>query len=132
MNIITGNIESVAVNQALSLVKVSAGGLHFTTIVIDTPETAPYLVPGNTVKVIFKETEVILSPNANCKISLRNQIPGKIIRIDSDKLLSKLVIDSVVGKITSIITTNAVNQLGLEEGKDVFAMIKTNELMLSE
>ncbi len=132
MNIIQGKIVSVNVNGELSLVKLKAGEIKLTTIVIDTPQTSSYLRPNHSVKVIFKENEVIIANAINCSISLQNKFYGEIISIESDKLLSKLVIKTSVGNITSIITTNAVNQLDLQLGKMVTAMIKTNELMLSE
>jgi len=75
---------------------------------------------------------VILANRADCSISLQNKMPGEIIKVESDKLLSKLVIKTPVGNITSIITSNAVKQLDLYLGKNIVAMVKTNEIMLSE
>ena len=101
-------------------------------IVIDTPETAPYLKIGNFITVVFKETEVIIGKWNTYEISLRNKFEGTIDFIESGELLSKLTISTLVGKIKSIITTNAVKQLNLEIGTEVTAMIKTNEIMISE
>ena len=132
MNILKGKIEEINVNGDLSIVKIIVGKIRFSTIVIDTPETASFLQLNNSVKVIFKETEVIIGVGDMSGISLRNKLIGKVISIESDKLLSKLIIDTEVGEITSIITSNAVNQLKIKIGLDVTAMIKTNELMLSK
>ena len=132
MNTIIGKIVSVESNGELSLVRMTSAGLKFTSIVIDTPQTAAYLKPENPVKIIFKENEVILANRADCSISLQNKMPGEIIKVESDKLLSKLVIKTPVGNITSIITSNAVKQLDLYLGKNIVAMVKTNEIMLSE
>ena len=132
MNVLKGKICSIKNNGELCLVSIQVGELKFSAIVIDTPQTCSYLQLKHPVKVIFKETEVIMATGKIHPISLQNRIPGTIFLIESDNLLSKVVVDSSVGKITSIITTNAVNQLGLEVGKEVIAMIKTNELMLSQ
>jgi len=132
MNILKGKIEEINVNGDLSIVKIIVGKIRFSTIVIDTPETAPFLQLNSPVKVIFKETEVIIGVGDMSGISLRNKLIGKVISIESDKLLSKLIIDTEVGEITSIITSNAVNQLKIKIGLEVTAMIKTNELMLSK
>ncbi len=132
MNTINGKIVSVESNGELSLVRMVSTGLKFTSIVIDTQETAAYLKPENPVKIIFKENEVILANGPDCSISLQNKMPGKIVKVESDKLLSKLVVKTPVGNITSIITTNAVKQLDLHLGKNIVAMVKTNEIMLSE
>lgn len=132
MNILNGHINDIRVNGDLSIVKVRVGQIDFSTILIDTPETASYLKIDNEVKVIFKETEVILGVGDMSGISLRNKIIGVVSHIESDILLSKVVISSDIGNITSIITSNAVKQLGIVEGLELTAMIKTNELLLSK
>ena len=132
MNILKGKISSIKVNGDLSIVKVNIGKTIFSTILIDTPDTASYLKLENEVSVIFKETEVILGVGDMSGISLRNKLVGKVISIESDRLLSKVIINTDLGPITSIITSNAVTQLKIVEGLEVSAMIKTNELMLSK
>ena len=132
MNVLKGTIREIEVNGDLSIVRVMVGNHLFSTIVIDTPETAGFLQEGNEVKVIFKETEVIIGVGDMSGISLRNKLLGKVLQIDSDKLLSKLRMETEVGEITSIITANAVRQLQIVKGMEVTAMIKTNEILLSE
>jgi len=131
MNIIKGKISHLEIDQQLTLVQVDAEHVSFTTVVIDTPETAHYLQIGHPVSVIFKETEVVLATARAPKISLQNQITGKVSSIQRGHLLSKVQIKTAVGPICSIITTKAVEQLGLQEHSEVVAMIKTNEVMLS-
>lgn len=132
MNILIGKIEEIKVNGSLSLIHLRVEQTILSTIVIDTPKTTSYLQLGNTVKVIFKETEVIIGKGTDHTISLQNKLTGKIESIEPGELLSKLTLDTSAGKVTSIITTNAVNNLQLKKGSEVTAMIKTNELMLSE
>lgn len=132
MNSLKGKIEAVHVNGDLSIVTVKVQNTNFSAIVIDTPETDNYLVKNNPINVIFKETEVIIGIGSVDGISLRNKLFGKVVTIASDKLLSKLVIDTDVGNITSIITSNSVKRLKIEVGTELTAMIKTNELMLSK
>ena len=132
MNILEGKITEVKVDGNLSLVRIGVKTTQLTSIVIDTPASAPYLKPGTDIKVIFKETEVMLGKGNEHAISLQNQLVGQVRSIEAGKLLSKLVLDTNAGTIISIITTNAVSQLNLEKGSKVTAMIKTNEMMLSE
>jgi molybdopterin-binding protein len=132
MNTLKGIVDSVTVKKSLSLVKIKVGPYNMTTIVIDTPESSPYLKHGEPVSVIFKETEVIIGKGNNHHISLQNKIMGTIESIESGDLLSKVILTTEVGKIVSVITTNAVSQLQLEIGAEVTAMVKTNEVMLSE
>lgn len=131
MNIFKGKIEAVNVNGELSIITIRVKSISFTAIVIDTPVTAPYLKLGNPIKVIFKETEVIIGIGSVEGISLRNKLFGKVLSIESDNLLSKLIIQTKIGEITSIITSNSVKRLKIEIGTEVCGMIKTNELLLS-
>jgi len=132
MNILEGVIEEITVNKALSLAGIRVGDTRFTAIIIDTPDTVSYLKIGNPIHVIFKEMEVIIGKGTGHPISLRNKLVGRIHDIQSGELLSKVMVDTSAGRIISVITTNAVKQLELKKGCEVTAMIKTNEILISE
>jgi molybdate transport system regulatory protein len=131
MNSLEGTIDTIKVFQNLTHVRVRVQDHYFSTVVIDTPETASYLTVGHPVKVLFKETEVVIGRGDLSQISLQNRIEGEVKTVDKGGLLSKIMIQTQIGDIGSIITTNAVNQLEIIPGSIVTAMIKTNELMLS-
>ena len=130
MNILKGTIRNLSVSGNLTLLRIGVNDSLITAIVIDTPETSSNLKVNNPITVIFKETEVIIGKGDTSQISMRNQFKGVIKSVESKELLSKLTIDTSVGDITSIITSNAVKQLGLNIGVEVTAMVKTNEIML--
>ncbi|GGK41238.1 MULTISPECIES: TOBE domain-containing protein [Flavobacteriaceae] len=132
MNILKGTIEKLTVSGSLTLIGIKVNTTDMSAIVIDTPKTAPFLKAGNTITVVFKETEVIIGKGNTDEISLRNKFKGTIELLESKELLSKLTINTNVGKISSIITTNAVKQLKLKLGTAVTAMVKTNEILISE
>lgn len=132
MNSISGKISSIKTSGSLSLVNIQAGSNALTAIVIDTPETSPLLKVGNIVKAIFKETEVAIGLDEKHMISMQNQLSGAIISIDESELLSKVVLQIETGEISSIITTRAIEALNLRVGNKAIALIKTNEIMLSE
>ncbi|WP_074405611.1 MULTISPECIES: TOBE domain-containing protein [Aquimarina] len=132
MNVLKGEITSIKTNGSLSLVTVDVGAVFFNTIIIETPDTAPYLKQGNHIKMIFKETEVIVGKGTEHSISIQNKAIGEIINIKKGTLLNTLTIDSTVGHLTAIITSDAADQLQLEIGEKITAMIKTTEIMLSE
>ncbi|MBN2614254.1 MAG: TOBE domain-containing protein [Bacteroidales bacterium] len=131
MNTLPGKIKDVSVSGSLSLAHIDVAGNLFSAIVIDTPATSSYLSPGKTVSVIFKETEVIIGTGKEHAVSLQNRLQGKIIEIESGDLLAKIVLDTAAGKVVSVITSQAVKKLGLKEGLEVTALIKTNEIMLT-
>ncbi len=132
MNTLTGQISNIEVNGSLALVTTKVNGIPFTAIVIETPDTVAYLKTGNTIKILFKETEVIIATGDLPNISLQNRITGTIIQLEKGALLSKLTIGTTVGNVVSVITTKAVEQLKISTNTAVTAMIKTNEILLSE
>ncbi len=132
MNIFKGKITFIKVSGSLSLVEVNVDGILFKSIIIETPDTAAWLANGNEINVIFKETEVVIGKGLQHTVSMQNKIPGEILEIVNGALLSKITIGTTVGKIVAIITYNAVQQMQLEAGETITAMIKTNEIMLSQ
>jgi molybdopterin-binding protein len=66
------------------------------------------------------------------RISARNQLKGKIIRIDEGAVNGVVVIDIGGGKqITSVITMNAIKELGLKVGGEAYAVIKASSVMVA-
>lgn len=132
MNKLRGQIEGIEVSGSLSIVSVNIQGcVTLNVVVIETPETADYLQTGYGIYVLFKETEVIIGRDVVHPISLQNRIPGVIQQIEGGKLLSKILVQTPIGGVTAIISTNAVRQLNLKEGTKVVVMVKINEIMLS-
>jgi molybdopterin-binding protein len=60
--------------------------------------------------------------------SIRNELPGTVKTVVSDKVLSEVIIETAIGEIASVITTSSVEQLGLKPGDQVFALIKATNV----
>ncbi len=132
MNRFEGHISEIETDGGLSLVTVkTVKDLEFRSIVIDTPDSAPYLKKNQKVEVLFKETEVAIGPENIKDISLSNKIPCSVEAVDKSTLLSSLDLKCSEGRIRSIISTRSVRELGLVPGKSVSALIKLNEVMLA-
>jgi|Deesub1362A_J573_1020465.scaffolds.fasta_scaffold00192_11 molybdate transport system regulatory protein len=66
-------------------------------------------------------------------ISARNYLSGVVEQIDRGDVCSKVVVNvEVPVKITSVITTEALNHLGLKKGDRVKAVIKSTEIMIGK
>ncbi len=66
------------------------------------------------------------------KISARNVIEGKVVEITHGAVNSEVVIELACGqKIISVITKNSAESLGLEVGKNAYAVIKASNVMLA-
>jgi molybdopterin-binding protein len=62
--------------------------------------------------------------------SIRNQLPGTVKSIVSDKVLSEIIVETNIGEIASIITTRSVQNMNLMPGDKVFALVKATNVSL--
>ena len=66
------------------------------------------------------------------KISARNTIKGKVVEVVEGAVNGIVKIDIGNGTIiTSSITNNSIKELGLEEGKEAYAVIKASNVMVA-
>ncbi|NLU37621.1 MAG: TOBE domain-containing protein [Bacteroidales bacterium] len=65
------------------------------------------------------------------KLSARNQLKGKIVKVEQGLITSKVVLDLGNGNvITAIISKDAIEDLDLQPGKEAFAIIKSTEVII--
>jgi len=67
------------------------------------------------------------------KLSARNQLKGKVVEVRKGQTTAHVRVDIGNGVIvTSSITNEAVDDLGLAKGDDVFAVIKAPDVMIGK
>ncbi|MEE0942890.1 molybdopterin-binding protein [Methanobrevibacter sp.] len=67
------------------------------------------------------------------KLSARNQLNGKITNVEKGAVMSNVKIEiSEPGVITAVITKESAEKLGLSEGDDVTAIIKSTEVIIGK
>lgn len=67
------------------------------------------------------------------KLSARNQIKGKVVAVQKGQTTAHVRIDIGQGVIiTSSITNEAVDDLGLKVGDDATAVIKASDVMVAK
>ena len=65
------------------------------------------------------------------KLSARNQLKGKILKVEEGLITAKVVLDLGNGNIISaIISKDAIADLELKPGMDAFAVIKSTEVII--
>lgn len=80
---------------------------------------------------ILVELVWLQSKKRNMKLSARNQLKGKIVKVDEGLITSKVVLDLGCGNIISaIISKDAIADLGLHPGMEAFAIIKSTEVII--
>ena len=130
MNKLTGKIIFIESSPHMSMVDIDVDGDIFSSIVLETPASADYLKKGNSVDLLFKETEVSIGKNLSGLISLRNRFKATVIRIERSEILAKIFLKYKDQEIVSIITSRSVQKLGLIDGDAVEWLVKTNEVSL--
>lgn len=82
-------------------------------------------------------TEVSLVPSPvtarkPLKVSSRNVLKGRVKRIVSGAVNTEVTLEIVhVVELNSIITTTSAQDLGLVEGKEAYAVIKSNDVVIA-
>lgn len=66
------------------------------------------------------------------QISARNTLRGKVVEISRGTVAAKVKVDVGGGNvITSTVTVEAVDELGLKDGSEVTVVIKASDVMLA-
>lgn len=99
-------------------------------------------VLGQNLLIEYRRLEACLSgflsdPNywevIGLKISARNQLKGKVLAVEHDGITAKVKIQiNAPAVITSVITKEAVEDLGIKVGDEVAAVVKSTEVMIAK
>lgn len=130
MNKLPGTIIKIQQSGAILLVDVEVSGHGFSSMLIESASQPDWLFQGNSINLVFKETEVSLAKNLSGIISMRNRMKCSVQQIERGKLLSKIDLKFGDYMITSAITTRSVDSLDLKVGDEVEALVKANEVSL--
>ena len=64
------------------------------------------------------------------KISESNQLLGRVLEIRVDGVIAQITILAGEYELTSLITADAVSELGLRTGDDIIALLKSSQIMI--
>lgn len=130
MNQLEGTIQEVKTAGNLSVITILAQDTELTAVVLENPRDNVYLKPGNRILALFKETEVSIGKDLSGELSIRNRFLGPVAWIEKGELLSKIGVQFGDMVLQSVITTRSCDQLGIQPGDRVTALVKSNEIML--
>lgn len=91
------------------------------------------LAEGVAAIAIIKATNVMFAAGCDrLSISARNQFPGKIVRVTKGAVNGHVTIETACGKrISGSVTNEAIEELGLAEGADVLAFVKSTDVLVA-
>ena len=90
-------------------------------------------VPESEMERFIPKAEIKSGPQGRRnfrKISGRNQLVGRVLEIRVDGLMAQVRLSIAGQAITSIITADAVAEMGLKKGDIAAALIKSTEVMI--
>ncbi len=65
------------------------------------------------------------------KVSARNQLKGKVVKINEGSVNTEVIIELAPGvNLTSIITKTSAADLGIQVGKEVYAVVKASNVLV--
>jgi len=80
---------------------------------------------------VYANQTILFAEELTMKLSARNTLKGTVKKIMLGAVNAEVVIELPGGvQITSIVTKQAVESLGLAEGKSAYAIIKASSVML--
>jgi molybdate transport system regulatory protein len=90
------------------------------------------LVPGRDATALIKSSFVLLSPDANIRISARNRLRGTITSITPGAVNCEVRLQLNGGRIIiAIITNEGLKELDLAEGTECTALIKASHVLVA-
>ena len=131
-NQIVGVVQDIVlgeVNAQISL-KLKSGNILTSTITNSAVQNLGLELFDEVVAVI-KSSNVLISNQGEFKISARNILKGEIEQINLSKVNSEVIIN--IGdedKVVAVITTESINNMKLEVGTKVDAIIKASDIMI--
>jgi molybdopterin-binding protein len=64
------------------------------------------------------------------KLSARNQLPGTVTSITRGEAIANVVLDISGQRLVASVTVEAVDELGLQEGSQITAIVKASDVMI--
>ncbi len=128
-NQFAGKVVSVVEGSVNGIVTLDVNGAKVTATISMDSIKALGLESGKEATAFVKATEVMVA-TGDLKLSARNQFAGKVAKIEAGAVNSIVTIEAAVGSISATISNAAVEELGLEAGKEVTAVIKATSVMI--
>ncbi|MFF7438256.1 TOBE domain-containing protein [Streptomyces sp. NPDC008122] len=131
-NQLPGTVTAVTTGEAMASVKVRlAGGQDVTAAITADAVRDLALAEGSAVRALVKSTEVALATGPVEGISIRNQLAGSVTEVSTGGAMASVKVSVEGGELTAAITKDAVEDLGLNPGTAVVALIKSTEISVS-
>ena len=131
-NQLAGTVTAVTTGEVMATVKSRlAGGQVITAAVTVEAVEDLGITEGAAVRVLVKSTEISLATGPVTGITIRNQLPGQVVSVAAGGAMATVKVAIEGGELTAAITREAADELGLDAGTPVVALVKSTEAALA-
>ncbi|WP_330456595.1 TOBE domain-containing protein [Streptomyces sp. NBC_00820] len=131
-NQLPGTVTAIQSGEAMATVRIRlTGGRHLTAAITLDAVKDLGLSEGSRVRALVKSTEVSLATEPLEHVSIRNQLPGTVSDVSCGAAMATVKVTVDGGELTSAITQESAQDLGLKAGDPVVALIKSTEVSLA-
>lgn len=125
-----GKVTAVTEGAVNGIVTLDVNGTPVSSTISMTSIRELGLEPGVEAVAVIKATEVMIG-KGELKLSARNQFPGKVLAVEPGAVNGIVKMEVLGGNVlTSTISLNAIEELGLEPGVEAVAVIKATSVMI--
>jgi molybdate transport system regulatory protein len=90
------------------------------------------LKPGREAAALIKASFVLLSPDPNVRISARNRLRGKVVKVIPGSVNGEVKVQLAEGRtLTAILTNDALQELRIAEGDSCTALVKASHVLIA-
>lgn len=107
-------------------------GIPLSGIITSASAEEMRLTEGETVEVLFKASDVIIARGLAGRLSARNIFEGTITEIRRGFPLAMVTLDCHGCTLSAELTVSSVDDMELQPGDEVKAVIKSSELILAK
>ena len=130
-NQLAGTVTKIAEGAVNGIVTIDVNGTPVSATISMNAIRELGLEPGKKAYAVIKATEVMVGLGEHLTLSARNQFPGKVVSVTKGAVNSIVAIEALGGnRLSATISNNAVEELGLCEGKEALAVIKAPSVMV--
>ena len=130
-NQFAGTVTKIADGAVNGIVTIDVNGTPVSATISMAAIRELGLEPGRKAYAVIKATEVMVGLGEHLTLSARNQFPGKVLSVEKGAVNSIVRMEALEGNIISATISNmAVEELGLEPGKEALAVIKATSVMV--
>src|SRR5574337_541006 len=131
-NRLCGTIVSITQGQLHAHVQILWKEILLSVIITRASCEDMHLSVGDTIYVLIKGTDIMIAKSLSGMLSARNRVKGVVKEIVQGDVLSKVFVESQGDMLHAIITNTSLNDMGIRNGDEVTAIVKSTELILSK